>query len=338
MNDTAGTQQTRPSSQYLESFSYWKAAALLVASVAAAWVMGWYLKDFALHSFSITQIGLSLGLSVVGFLALFFLSVFMIGRPWWISAGAVASGCAVLINFAGVLNQRVAIGGTVLIVLLVVAAREGRREVETFMELKFFRIAKTVMSRTLLALALFVAVLFFDVFATQPLTGDNPLLPQGIFERSLEGLSARASGLTGGVDFSKTLRQISHDAVKTVTLGGSLPPGAQEIAQTLGEKKILDEYQRWVQSLTGSQINPDQRLSSAIYESMLTKFNTLAGKTKNYVVAALTLLLFITVLALSPVLRIIAATVAFIIYEILVALRFAAKVYESRSKEVIVLT
>ena len=85
----------------------------------------------------------------------------------------------------------------------------------------------------------------------------------------------------------------------------------------------------------GRDVN--QKISLAIYDSLLNKFNGLDVGVKSIVLGVMSFAIFLTLLAVSPIIRIVIGFLSFLIYEFLMMIKFGSLVYENKSKEIIIL-
>jgi len=315
--------------------SLWKTAVLGgVVLVLAIWT-GVTLNQFFGESFSLSAGTVWFAVAAILFLSFFFLSVLLIHETLWAAIVAGISGIAIAFPFIMSANENTVIGFAALLVLLVVAAIEGRREVEAALRIRFFRISRIVIYRAVLALAVFVAILFFNTLSAGPLTQNNPIIPQTAFEKSATTFSQKLSFIFGDVDLSLSLRQLAQRQVEGLLSRNGIQVGSG--LSTIGVDQLIKEYQKKFEPILGTSVNPDIKLSKVLYDSLLAKFNGLTGSTRTLIMVVLAFLLLLTVTALSPIIRIVAATIAFLIYEIMLVTGFSERLYETKSKEIIAL-
>ena len=142
----------------------------------------------------------------------------------------------------------------------------------------------------------------------------------------------------GDLDFSLSLREISTRLVADqIKNQPSLIGPVVSLAQKELTERSIAGFQQQFKSIFGISINPDAKLSVALYDGFLSKINGLKKESRNLLIGVFAFLLFLTVQALSPFIRLIATALAFILYELLMVFGFGALVFESQSKEKIVL-
>lgn len=329
-------QQSVSYSTYEGKFSYWKASLLAVLYVASSFSVGYILNSFLYNgSNPFAQVAISFSVALIIFLVLLLLNVISVMRAGFLSAVLAVGALALGVNFLGSMNIRTIFAVVILALFLIFAGMIGRREIDEVVKIRFFRLSRLVLSPVVLGVAICVALLFFDAFSLRNLTGDNPILPQGAFEKNIEGFSKALSPVLGEIDFSKTLREIANDSVDNAAKTSPLAIPSDLLGAS--KERALSEYQKRMQEVLGIPVDPDKKISAEIYQSLLNRFNGLEGGMRTLVLGALAFVLFITVTAISPIVRFIAAGIAFLLFELLRALGFIAILYENRSKEFIVL-
>ncbi|KKT22812.1 hypothetical protein A2108_01230 [Candidatus Wolfebacteria bacterium GWA1_42_9] len=331
--------QEAKSSIYQGRFSYWKASILSVLVVIAAFFTG-YFADKSFFDFSGLNLKSSLVLlacSVI-FLALFLLVTLFIEKKGLLAAIVVLSALAFFVVFLPAFNLIVALSGLVTIILFLSAVLAGRAELESSIKIRFFGIGRTVLSKVILSLALVAAVFFYSAFSDRDLDENNPLISRGLFEGTLSASSKILKPLMGDLDFSLSLREISTRLVADqIKNQPSLIGPVVSLAQKELTERSIAGFQQQFKSIFGISINPDAKLSVALYDGFLSKINGLKKESRNLLIGVFAFLLFLTVQALSPFIRLIATALAFILYELLMVFGFGALVFESQSKEKIVL-
>lgn len=323
-------------SVYEGRFSYWKAAILAGLYITSSFVVGYLLNRFLYEGedpFARAAIGFSIAVTV--FLVMFLLNVVSIVRVGFLSAMLGIGALAMGVNFLASFNERMLLAVGILAVSFIGAGIIGRREIDDVLKIRFFRLSRVVLVPAVFGIAICVAILFFDAFSLRSLTGENPILPQSVFEKNVEGFSRILGPALGDIDFSKTLREIADDSVERIAQDAPVALGSEVLRAS--KEQALREYQERIEEVLKSPIHPDEKLSTQIYNSLLQRFNQLEGGLKTIILVALAFLLFMTVAAVSPILRIVAAGIAFLLFELLRATGFVAVVFENRSKETIAL-
>lgn len=320
------------------SFSVWKALLLGACATVSAFFAGYFLKAFFVGAFEIGKSSLWFGISATIFFAFIAVAVMFINKKKWLAGIGIASAVAMLAPFIGEISVPLAFVGVIIILLFAFALIDGRRELDNHLTLHFFRMARGTLSRIVIGIALLVGILFFNTFSLEPLTGDNPILPQGVFEKSIAAFSSKLKPILGDVDFSKSLHQISSEAINGAFEQSGLSSDTAATFTSTSQKQLVEEYERRITSVIGEPIDPEKPLSTAIYEVLLNKFNKTEGASKTIILVGLSFVLFLSIAAVGPIIRFIAAAIGFVIFESLLAIGFGEKIYDTVSKETVVLS
>ncbi len=337
-----GLQQTPKESApsvYTGAFSYIKSSILGFFTAVFAFAAGFLINNAAfqqLHIESKTVIGLSI--AVILFLIFLTLEIVFINRRSFLALMLVASSVGLSLGFFANFSQNLLLALAVAAVIIVGGGMITRAALDDSLKISFFRVANSSIKFGILALAVIVAVLFFNVFSTKPLEKNNPILSEGLLNTTLQILSKPLASVFGGVDFSKSLRDT---AIGMVDQQIQQDPALKDKITPIQRQQIIDNSLQDLQSrlggIFGGKLNVDEKLSSALYDSLLNKVNTLPPSVRNIIMIIGAVLVLFTVLAVSPIIRPIIAGLSFLFYEILLALRFGSIIYETRSKETIVL-
>lgn len=278
------------------------------------------------------------GVSILFFLVMLVLEVMFISLKNYLFIALLICGVALGIGFIPGLTQTSLMVSVAAIVLIVWSGYAAKIAFDDSLKIRFFHIANNALKGGILAIALIAGLLFFNIFSINPVDSSNMLIPQGVFDSTAAIFSKTLGSALGGIDFSLTLRQsativLDKQISQDQTLSANLTPALRE--QIIN--KAIEDYQSRLSGILGQQINPDVRLSTALYGALLTKINSLPPTTRSLVILGGAIILLFSVAAVSPLIRPIIALVAFIFYEILLAVGFGDIVYENRSKETIVL-
>lgn len=314
--------------------AFWKAVVLSGLVMLCALALGYVLTLGVAHSLTVTSL-IPFSAVLLVFLAVSTIAGLAIAELKLLIPLGLASAVGVGLAFIPSMNAIIA-GGIGLMALFFVGAYiEGRREVNQSLSPRFFKVAKTIMYRMILGIAIVIATVFFSAFTINDVRPDNPVLSQDIFEKGLISFSKNVRAVMGDIDFSKSLRDISQEEVSQLVDSGALPPSPALIDQT--RKTLISGFQERLKTLTGTTIDPDQRISAAFYEAFLERFNGTEGPVRNIILAGMAFVLFLSVAAVSPFIRIIASVIAFVLYRFLLAVKFLGISFEIKSKEVVTL-
>jgi len=275
-------------------------------------------------------------ISVVVFLVMVDLVVMLVSEKTMLVISCIGSSIFVVAGFLDHISVQIIIAGVALAIFMLLAGYEGRRMMDGALKIRFFAISKVILSRAIVGIALMLAIIFFGIFSQAPLGPNNPILPQHVFETSMQRFSHTLAPILGGIDFSKTLRAITQNTVESAIQSQGLP--LTKYQQNVLINKYLTDYQNKISKFFGRTIDPDKTLSSAFYDLLLSKFNGLNDSSRRIVLAGMAFLLFLSVQAVAPIMRWIAGGIAYIIFLFLKAMNFFAVVTETKNKEVILLS
>lgn len=344
MNELISGPNAAARISYAGRISYIKMGIIAILIMGAAAATGFLLESILYKNDGVQTIAGIIPLLwpfIIAFLLLLSFSVIttLFVSRWWYMVGIHFVGASVLIGFfIQHMTVRLLIGSIAFVLLFLSAGIAGRIELNNGLKIRFFRVAKTILSRAVLACAVLIGIVFFDVFSAAPLTGDNFLLPESVFEKSIDAIGKSGLPFAGGLDLSLSLEQLTNKAVQeSVNESG---PIAQSIPKTMVQQMTatyLQEYQNKIKEVIGISIDPEKKISLAIYQGLLGKFNELDESAKTIALSIVALLVFLTAMALSPIIRWAAAIISFVLYRLMLLTGMGSVVYESKNKEILIL-
>lgn len=269
-----------------------------------------------------------------GLISLLFLSVILVLQNFFVKGfdklfvaaclESVAGAGFFYADFSGILVITVA----ALVAILTKSFFDVRRELETSLKVRFWRISRMSLSSSVPALLLFFLVILsvrgslfteenFTNFIFRPVVTAfvTPYFP----DIKADG-SAR--------DFFNWL------AVATAQkqLDG-LPSSVRNQAIA----SAAAQYAAGIERGTGSSIDFNKSLSSNFYSGLTSAYSRLTGNWRIYNILSIVILIYLLFRSIMPILYLPLAFIVFIFYEITLAMGFAMIQLESRSREVIVL-
>ena len=326
---------------YQNVFSYWKAGVLGALIVGASAAFGYYLRlmiyagsDMSRTSW-IAAGSFFLAVCVLAVLGAIFISYKPMGYSIFAGAGLVM-GAFSLVRFSEVILA----GFVLLIIFFASAYSRGQKELETILKIKFFSVVRTVVPLIIMGMSVFAGTAFYGAIGNQPLSDVAPLLmPRSLFEILLvrsSDLFAPAFG--GAVDFSLSVRQITAQAVDSAVAQSGLPAASVTPAMRAQlSQKYLPEFETKFEAIAGGPVNLDEPVSQVLYDGLVGRLNALKGNAKVLTLVSIIVLFVLTLLAFVPFIHVAVWVVGFVFYELLLAAGFGVIVYETQSKEVIVL-
>jgi hypothetical protein len=318
---------------YVKSFvliAFVLGSALFVGSFLAKLFLSGVLLDSALL--------LPFVIATVFFLVFLFLLVFLTrAHIWLVYATALASALLIMLplrNMSGV--KEVAIVGCMLLVLCVWSVWNGWRESNASIKIRFVKAFRAVMSGSMWGIILLSSFLVYQSSILHPGEAYNILFPKSVFESAIPIGESLFKPVLGDIDFSLTLRQIAAKGIDSTTenvLGFNIQKSlTPELRDALIQKYITQAQDTFKQTI-GITISPDQKISDAVYDGLLTQFNGLAPETQKGIVGFFTILFLMGLRVVAWLLGIIMIPIAFILYEIAILTGFATRSFTQEPKE-----
>ncbi|MFA6494937.1 MAG: hypothetical protein WC246_01040 [Candidatus Paceibacterota bacterium] len=341
MENTQPTVHHLNDGAYQNVFSYWKGGVLGGLLVIASGVLGYYLNLMVYAASKMTSTdwilsGVLFGaVCVLATLEIIFVSYRPMGYGTLVVAGCVMSVLSI-VHF----SQSMLAGVIVTILFFAGAYARGQRELESMLKIRFFSVVRTVVPLIIMGIAVLTGSALYGAIVNRPLADAASLLmPRSLFQALVTKSSGMLAPMLGSsIDFSLSLRQITAQAVDGAIVQSGIPPASvtpamkEQLAQ-----KYLPEFESKFETIVGGPINIDEPVSQALYDGLVVRLNALEGNTKIMTLVAIIILLVLTVLAFIPFIHIVVGAVGFALYQILLAAGFGVIVYETQSKEVVVL-
>lgn len=324
------------------SYFYLKAIVLGIITLVMAFFTGSFLqKTFGQLTVSYSVTLIPLAISILFFLMFFFFVVLSVDKKWFVALiGFLSGGIITACIYRSGAYELLIIGG-ILILLFIYGGIIGRREADAALKIRFVKILNSVVSRGMFGLALCVAFLVYQASISQPLTENSILFPKTMFDSMVPIASQLIKPVLGDVDLSLTLNQLAD---KGVTSAIANTPNSGIIQRSMTPElriKYMDAYVKQIQGTfeksLGITIQPNEKLSEALYAGLLTKFNSLNPPTKRGISLFFSVLFLFGVQIFSWVLRLIMIPIAFLFYEIGIISKFVTVTFKKEDKESIVL-
>lgn len=240
-----------------------------------------------------------------------------------------------IVGFIGnILNIGVIISGAIIFIGFLLAMTLAKNYSDQTLKIRFFTITNIVLKKIILSIAIIIALIFFNIFSYAPLTKNNPILSESVFESITTRVSTALYPITK-IDFSKSLRVIVQDGIKKVEDSNGITLSKEQNKILLN--KSISQYQGKITKMLGSKIDSNKKLSTSLYNLILYKFNNLDMFTRQIYLAGMAFILFLSVIAIGSLIKIVLSIFIFFIYEILKVTGFFTVIYEKKSKENITL-
>lgn len=230
-------------------------------------------------------------------------------------------------DFSGV----VVIVVTAMVAILTKSFFDVRRELETSIKVRFWKICKISLSGNVPALLLFFLAL---------LSVNGSFFTEANFTKFiLNPSSPIISAYAHGFDPNKNTKEFVIEII-TGNFNDSEKQVYSKLSPADQEEAISPSVDRFVSSLedsTKTDIDLNKPVSTNIYEGIMAYYNNLTGSSRIFAIIIGVISIYYLVRSVMPILYLPLAFIVFVFYEIILASGFALVQLESRSREVIVL-
>ncbi|MFB6212814.1 MAG: hypothetical protein ABEI53_03310 [Candidatus Magasanikbacteria bacterium] len=287
--------------------------------------------------------------SLFGFLIVFLLQIFFIQDLKFLIPLGIAQGSLSIFPFLPLYRSSSQslyfFGGALLLLLIfvVVAIVRGRGELNNSLRVKFFSVAHKVVPRLFVGILIFATVIsYFYLFHLDRL---NQQKGRKVFDRVLQSSESLAQiwfpGITFDMKMDKAITHISKvridrskiDYLQKGIVFSELPEKVQQKIL----RKISSRIKKTITGLTGVPIQPSQTLGDYLFESLITKLNSLSNVLVFGLEIGTLFLIFFGLKALRIVVYLPAEIIAFLVFKILILSNFASFGLEQVTKEKIVI-
>lgn len=266
-----------------------------------------FLVVFALQAFFIKDWGVIL-------FAVFF-EVFAIAVPFYQSFSLLLAGLFFLFSF-----------------FLFFAVLSGRRELQNALNVPFFKVAKSVLIGSIVAVILLVSSIFiFGGIGSELATEEN-------FQAALDPVIAPVMwSVIPNSSPEMSLKSIISGFVKKQLQDTDQFKVLSESAKNDYLNKVVEEEAKAIQRSLTVPLNFNKSISQNIYTVAFTLVNSKKPQEKDYFGLLVLVTIWLTVGSIASIFYIPVAIMTYIVYEILLAVEFAVVQYETRSREIIIL-
>lgn len=272
-----------------------------------------------------------------GLISLLFLSVILVLQNFFIKGfdklfvaaclESVAGAGFFYADFSGMLVIVVA----TLVAILVKSFFDVRRELETSLKIRFWKICKISLSGNIPALLLFFLALLFikGSFFTETNFTNFILKPTSSI------ISAYLPGFDSNKNTKEFITQMivnNLNETEKQTLGKLSP-----VVRNQAISVLVDKFSTNLENSTGSIIDLNKPISTNIYTAIISAYNGLTGNSRTFAIIIGVISVYYLIASVMFILYLPIALIVYIFYEIILATGFALVQLESRSREVIVL-
>ncbi len=311
-----------------------KIVVLAVASLVFSFLLSYFLRQFILNGqFNFLLFSF---LAALIFLSVFLLMTLFIKSAWRANLIIFFNVLVLAMPFYDRLSKNVSIGLFVSFLIFIWANYAGRQELKNMLKIKFWRISKKTIPKAIVALAVFVGFIYAGVISAQT---NGFFISRTTFEKIISPLSK--SGLVQkffpGFDLSlptgELIQNLAVNQLEQNSQLNLLPESAKK--QLINES--IEDLRNEISSFTGSPLDTKTTALDELYNMVAAKFSALSPSVASVIPIVVAALIFLVIVGLSFPIRLLVSILAFLLYEICLALGFSVIMVEGRSREIIIL-
>ncbi|MFA5098752.1 MAG: hypothetical protein WC461_00845 [Candidatus Paceibacterota bacterium] len=298
-----------------------------------------FFSGFFLQVFMVSGGGINLFLSILasfGFMAVFLLCVFFIKTGWLLDLAIFIQSLAFFFLFYDRLSIMVGVGAVLGFLFFISGIYAGRNELENSLEIKFWKISKKILPKVVAGVAVFAGVIcasFINIESKEffiPREAFNavvaPITDNGLLEKIIPGFN-----LTGSTE--EMIKSIAVKEIENNPQLKNLPDSIKE--ELIGQ--AVQQVKNQTAGAVGTELSFKSKLSDTMYDFLAVKFYSLPQNILNSTPILVAAFIFLAIISFAWPIRLLVAFIAFLIYEIFLALGFGTIIFEGRSKESVVL-
>ncbi|MBI5079639.1 hypothetical protein HZB06_03190 [Candidatus Wolfebacteria bacterium] len=322
-------------------WSILKIVVLAIIGVSFAFLSGFFLNLFMSNG-QWNFLAFSFACLLI-FLTFFLLNVFFIKALWRINLIIFLESLAFLAGFYAIFVSSpmfFLIAGAAIFAVLTLANYAGWQELHNMIEIRFWRIAKLVLPKAVLGVAIFISVIYYAALEPTIVGGKEFFISQNNFEKLINPLAPLIEKFFPQMNFSSSVGDLIADLAKSQIESGfnsGLAGKIDKNAKSGLVNQISNDLKQRFSTYLGPSFNFNLKTGAALYGFLAEKYLGMEPKSKKAVAAIVAVTIFFIIVSLILPIRLLAASIAFIIYEILIAVGFAEVVLEGKSREIIIL-
>ena len=272
------------------------------------------------------------------FIAFFLLSAILIKSPF-INYGIIASeALALFIGSYSTFSLAAFFGALVALFLFLFAYYVAMREMESLLKIRFWRISKAVVPKVILGVALFISLVSYGKLGAADWTASEySFISEKVFETVLTPAVPFAQKMVPEFDLRTALgdmidriaeREVANDA-RLAILSPSLRSDVS--------KATAAELRKQIEDYVGSPMDWNRSVVASLREAVLARLSGASPQAKSRIPAGIAVIVFLVIMSFTGIIRYLATFIAFLIYEMCMALGFSVLLLETRSREIIIL-
>lgn len=311
-----------------------KIVIMAIVSAVFSFLFGYFLKQFILGGQS--NFLLFSFLAALGFLSIFLLTAFFFKSAWRINLIIFFDVLVLAAPFYDRLSRIIGLGVLISFLIFVWANYAGRQELKNMLEIKFWRIGKKTIPKAIVALAVFIGFVYAGIISSET---EGFFISRATFEKIVSPIAQNEliQKLLPGLDLSlSTGELIQNLATNQVEQNSQFNLLSQSDKSQLINESIED-LKNELSSFTGAPLNTKVTALDELYNMIAAKFSALSPSVASVIPMVVAALIFLIIVGLSFPIRLLVSALAFLVYEICLALGFSVIMMEGRSREIIIL-
>ncbi len=276
---------------------------------------------------------------MAGFLVMFLLQVFFLGSKTLNALVLLAQSLLFLAGFYDKFSIPIFWAAILLFLILFWGSYSGISELEILSKIKFWRIGKKALPKAIFAVTLFGSVAYYGYFKESAvLKPDEFIISETTFEKAVNPVVPLIQKMFPEFDLSLTAEEFLNKVASSQANKNDQFKKLPDALKKPAISQIAKESEKRIEEMAGISIDPKARVSKALYGAMVKKFTDLPVQIRDATPLFAAAIIFLTIISMSFFIRWIVSLIAYLFYEILLALGFAAIMLQGGSKEVIVLS
>ena len=310
-----------------------KIYSLAALGIISFLLSGYFFKIF-LNNDNLNDLLISVGAAAIS-LIIVLLQILFIKDIWRIHMICLVEVLGLFTMFydklAGILM--LSLGALLFLSFLSFANYQGIKELRNMVKINFWRVSKIILPKAIAGLLLFFCFAFVGVTVSEK----KFFISQDNFGKIFASTGGIIKKFFPAFDQSLNIHEI---ALNMANERVNASPQFKNLPKTVKNQIIsqtVSDFENNISEIAGSHINPQLKISEAVFEIVKMKFDEASSKNQIYVLMGISFALFFIVGSLVMPIRIIISFFGYLIYEVLLALGFIFISLENKSREIIIL-
>ncbi|MEK9154729.1 MAG: hypothetical protein AAB596_01515 [Patescibacteria group bacterium] len=306
-----------------------KIIVLAIFGIVFSLIFSYFLNLFFSRG-NLLFVSISAGAAFLFSISVLLQSIFI--KDFWRSILIISiEGLILIAGFYGEINLFVSGSAVVATLLLFLAYWSAKKEMDNMLKINFWRVSKVVLPKAIAALAIFFS---FSYVST---VGSGFVFPKAYFEDIFFSSSAIVKNFYPAFNPSYSIKEFAFNSAKDQL--NNLPQ-AKLLSESEKNRLInqsAGEFEARLAVYFGENFNSELKISDAVYDLLSQKFSQLPKNARTLVLFGVAMLIFLIIEGFALPIRWVISLLAYVIFEILLAIDFAVVILEGRSREIIVL-